>query len=329
MSLLSLAESTATSSIGNVTFVSKLPTRKEVLNVSRETKSGVFYIGGYYVCNVIGKKSQYFILDTEAQLIESARQCYANITGELPDGYTYSRIARKLTEWLGIQQSPGSVAERLLQNFHYQKALPYKDVKDQYMCDLKSAYWQFVQRAESPILSLKSDGIVWHPIAISQRKRWESMLPKLANHKKLRLSFVGVNLAGKPVSSSEPQHGKKIFRGEYVGMVSPPGDLRPLASLCVRSTYEVTQLQSSFVDSIYANADCVISDTKDMDYWSMLKLNYSIKAQGDTTINYIGSYECGNYRTLNYQEGDSPTPKYPVNLDTSKDTLFHLHLTKY
>lgn len=279
---------------------------------------GSVYLGTYYYNHVpaVGAGIVYLRAD-ELESILSARETVEELTGYEPAGWTYAQLAREVTEWLEIKQSTFQRAKDLVQNWHYQKCIPY-ELENAGLYDMTAAYWQVVERVKSPVFLIDEHGAIkWQYIDGSQRLRWERMKEICKRHKKLRVAIVGVNAAGWSQGRTE-FHGTEVYRNGELGTVKPlSGRLQPLSLLSVRVTYELTQMQSIASKSVYSNADCVVTEKPELRVWDSWNIQYGCKAAGKCQVNAVGSWSIGDKMTKTFHPGGYFLEKHSPRIATT------------
>lgn len=334
--------------IGNSTVfvLVGLPQNSDVQELSKTTK-GYYYCSPRTITRCCGSNVETWIMRDDLAKLETSRKSVvqflsANIarTEEMPKvGITYGRQCRAIAKFLiaaaalptttdlGITATQGKI---LLQMWHYQYCLPKRHVLGT-LYDMNSAYWQIAERAPSPIINLKNQGLYnsitfpRQPAALLQR--WEAAREFLEKSKALRVRFVGQCISG----NSERTY-KVFLHGDDI---DPPlyskSPLLGLGIACIRSTAELTYLQSVASNSRYSNIDSVFIDESESEatpnYWAELGIRYSVRGSGDSTFAGIGSWRCGRQETEIYENWDGVTfLPYPPSLKRPiiADPDFHI-----
>lgn len=286
------------------------------------TVPGVFFVGNYYISHATSsrRRADVFLDRREIADIEAARAIVNKLVGTDTGSYTYAQLARDVTTWLEIRQPAFQKARELVPNWHYQKCDPW-ELDDAGMYDMTAAYWQVVNRVPSPKFDILRGRIVWHNLLHSQRRRWDAMREAVAPHKKLRLAIVGVNAAGWAEGRSH-FHGTIAYKdGKPHTIPVLNGALQPMSLLSVRTIYELTQMQAEACDAVYSNADCVVTEARDLRVWDRWGIEYGCKARGRTRVNSIGSWEIGRKRTKPFHPRGFIMQHDPVRIETTYHNL--------
>ncbi len=299
---------------GRAYVIKRMPRRADLAQWSAEV-SGFVYCADHTFTHAAGAHSEVYIVEAiknpitgERELLLpkllAAREVTQKLTGIKNVGYTYSQMARTISAWLNIYQMPSQNFKQLIPTWHYQSFIP--GVYDHAtMWDMTAAYWQVVQRVDSPRVRFVDGRVEFQPIAVEQRKRWNRLLNIFSDpraHKQLRLTLVGVNAAG---WRDPAETGVRTTVCFHKGVEQKPknlsGALQPLALLAVRCTYELTQVQSEISRAVYSNADAVVTTFDgEPDYWQSLGVIYRQKAAGASIIRRMGSYLIGDTMTALY-----------------------------
>lgn len=283
--------------------VDVLPSPADLANIS--LSGGTVYSNDYSYTHMRNNKdSQTYILAREAPALQASRIAIAEATGiDLVDlGWTYSRIARQIGEWIGIKDLPAAPPRGLIERWHYQQVIPCT-IDNCVMYDLKAAYFMLACRAPSLLceIDLGRDRTTWLSMPVLAESRWETIKPILIPLKRLRLAVVGVSMTG--YSTHDDARASYYCKGKLCRMASrAPTCFQSCALWTVRSAYEITQMQAKESRAFYANADCVASDCKRVSYWDDLGLPYAIKGKGTLDLNGVGNYRIGNVSTKPYQK---------------------------
>ena len=306
-------------------LVDSLPRRSELLAFS-EANPGIFYLSRHSVsCRRGTRHVTRYILRNVYPALVSARQLASEFV-ETP-GWTYGTIARQCAETLGIDCKTNGL-DNMLPAWHYQKCLPcYPNAATMY--DLQGAYWQFLSHIPSPRVKLTETGFTTTRVNSSVIEKWQRMIAVIGQHKALRLAFVGANAAGWSESAKKSGIGTRTYcvnNGRVIFLPTLRGLLQSAMILAVRSTYEVTAMQSADSRSCYSNADCVVSQNPPT-IWEDLGLAYSIKAYSeDGEVNHVhsmGAYKIGGFETGLYPllKGTTCIPHIPESFEP--DVLYH------
>lgn len=291
----------------------------DMLRAWSKKVGGRVFLGADYFLHQSGQTSETYILEKKVnpltgevddivEKVLAARECVRWIIGKNDPlysnpGWHFAKLARTVIEWLGITQRPMRRTKLLVRDWHYQMC--QGDTYDHMrMYDMSAAYWQIVERVQSPKFFLRPDyKIAWQPLSVEEQRRWDRMKKAFAggDHKRLRLAIVGASSAGWN-TREDNAHGITVFkRGEPEPWEHPKGALQPLALLAVRCTYEVCQIQAEISRAVYANADCVVTDsTLPMQYWDTLGIKYKMKAEGPAHLCDVASYKIGELQTRRY-----------------------------
>lgn len=300
-----------------------------------EVFPGQFWVGSNSISWVNGgKPSLYFAPLGRLEGIIEARGICARLTG-LPDEKipcSSAGVARKMLEWVNIRQMTARALDFIgaKDSWQYQHCDPI-DLPNAYLWDIQSCYFSLLQRAYSPKVIWLNGRLHWCPISTEEHDRWDKMLLAAAPHKGIRNSFIGLMYAqsdglfysdgksnqnqDKALEYLRASDGVTLYQtGNHLDhRLSPrkiderqkpeekqakPGPLRPLASLIVRTAYELCGIARYEEKAFYANTDCVITtNPHSPDCWKRYGLKVALKGQGPTSIYTVGYYVCGEYET--------------------------------
>lgn len=313
---------------GRIWSIAEMPSAATIRAASAADPKAGYWRGNYYVTRYRGtreeKKSQRWLLHSEVDDILRSRIAVAELTGTDDPEWTYPALSRQVIQWTGIQQRKIHTAQLLIPEWHYQYCLPCI-TNDAAIYDMTAAYWQCAARARSPIFDLIDGKIIWRSLTIEQQEKWDRVREQLAPYKKLRLALIGACAAGWN-RSRQNWHGADHWRGgEPRHCGAPPSALQPLALLSVRSTYELTQIQSDLAESIYSNADCCTTETcSKMEYWDYCGVDYKLRARGPGEIRAVGAWNIGGTHTKTY-EMYADADRWQPDLDPHRvdDTRWH------
>lgn len=301
--------------------VSAAPSAAEVVRAS-ECNGGIWYRSSYHVTWQNGRRVTVWVARSVADPttgkrvpmlaeITAARAAVLDLTGREDAGWTFPALARQVVRWLDLRQRPlprGSYDVPRLGRWHYQLVKPCLS-EGLYLWDLRSAYWQMASRLPAPRYRLgrSPDGklhVDFLALDAGEERRWGAVKARIEPHKRLRVALVGVNSAG----GDGPVGGRFLntaayHRGKPLRLPGTVGPLQPLALLCIRLTWEVTQLQAQESHARYANADCVATERLDEPaYWRSLRLAYRLKASGPGQIRGICAWQIGPEHTQPWTE---------------------------
>ncbi len=268
------------------------------------------------------------------------------------DGFPYSVAgnARILLAWTKCTQ-PSRELDRINADSMWQFQLCRPAMLERaYLWDITSCYYSLLCRAPSPYVVLNEGELHFcEPSEPGEFDRWFAMLVAVGPHKGLRNSLVGQMFSSGDGEfyydgrgNKDPKEKLDELRAEeeirQEGMTGAaldlearikeknnakkkpkPGCLRPLASLVVRTAYELACLASKEEKAYYSNTDCVITTNPYCpDIWSKYRLQVALKGAGKAEICCIGNYRVGNkgitepYRT--HKKGE-PRPRVPARPD--------------
>lgn len=281
-------------------IVQTLPTSTECKQLS--INKGVVYTNPYAVSHVQGRVTEVYIQMDEFPTIQLARETVCELTNyDIKDvKYTYSSMARQVSEWLGVKQRYNDLPPKtLIPHWHYQQAIPTYQ-SGMYLHDMRSAYWQIASKAKSLLCSInpRTYKVLWNVMSNEQEEKWHNTKLLLEPCKKLRLSIIGVN----STEWSTKNTNMYYVKGELKPVAGkPPTCFQSLALLTVRCAYELTQLQAIESDCWYANADCVATHIKQLTLWRDMGIVYRTKAQGECEIRGVGAWKIGGDHTIPYE----------------------------
>ena len=284
--------------------IDTIPTRGAIARLSNDVP-GCFWYGDYYYIHQKNNRECFvYLAEEHVGNILRARGIVQGLTGWDEVGWTYSRMARKCTEWLNVPKNHSIIPAGFLPDWHYQRCVPCYP-SDPKMYDLISAYWQFLSMIPSPIITLDR-GLInpcWIKPALAER--WRRLREELDDHKEVRLAFVGVNSSG--WNGKSQNRVNRYAKGAAIGGGILSSPIQTACIVAVRATYEVTAEQSDRVNSVYSNADCVITeDGRTPELWEELSLRYRVKAEHEEgeadDIHNITAYKIGSVETLCYKD---------------------------
>lgn len=292
---------------------------------------GQFWVGSNGISWVQGRLPVLCIAPQERlDGIKDGRQIVAECTGldESTIPCSSAAQARKLLQWVDIKQTTARALDFIgaSDSWAYQHCEP-TNLPQAYLWDITACYFSLLKRAPSPLVLWTGNKLHWCNIEPSARERWNRMLKYSESHKGIRNSFIGQMYASsdglyytsgkananatKPLEYMRAKDGVTLYqKGLHLDhskldeRVKPeekqvkPGPLRPLASLIVRSAYELCALAKEESKAFYANTDCVITeDANAPKIWGRYGMKCSLKGQGATSIYAIGYYHCGEAET--------------------------------
>lgn len=217
-----------------------------------------------------------------------------------------------------------------------------------YLWDITSCYYALLCRAPSPYVGFIEGKLTFFEESEpGEFDRWFSMLGAVGSHKPLRNSLVGQMFSSgdgeyyfdgrgnkDALLKLEELRAEEALRIEgFSGAANDlpakiaertslsekkrpkPGCLRPLASLVVRTAYELACLASKEEKALYSNTDCVITANPYCpQIWGMYGLEVALKGAGKTEICCIGNYRVGQFPTKPYRAHRKglPRPRVPA-----------------
>ena len=300
---------------------------------------GQFWVGSNGITHVNGSIVTYLAPYERLAGIKEAMVLCHECTGLAPEKIPCSNagVARKMLEWCNVQQRERRALDGLgaQQHWQFQRCEP-QDIDQAYLWDITSCYFSLLQRAPSARVILLRGKLHWCPMSKEERFRWERMLRYAAPHKGVRNSFIGqMYAAGNGEFYSD---GRSNLNHEHIDKVrarqdikdagweafhlddihakvekpATPGPLRPLASLIVRSAYELCALAYEETRAVYANTDCVITrQDASPAIWRKYGLTVALKGSGPTEVNCIGFYKVGSKRTEHFKNAEKRGTKRP------------------
>src|SRR5579863_8938970 len=176
-----------------------------------------------------GETYVWFHSDADMRKFLCARRAASDMLS-LDVGWHYGKIARQITEWLGIRQRPlpAETHAVILPYWHYQYCRPV-DLETAALYDMCGAYWQVASRCKSPLLYInpENDKIIWGCLTSEQEERWERLKEVVKAHKRLRLAIIGVNSVG--WRQTPLRKVSTWYRGKPFSRPRTPTSLQPLA----------------------------------------------------------------------------------------------------
>lgn len=266
--------------------------------------SGVVYTNDYSVTHRRNNKTSItYILETEADKLAETRAAVANLTSLDLDtlGYTYPKMGRQISCWLGLHAKNVTVPRSFLPFWHFQYCDPC-ELDYAYMHDMTAAYWSIACSAPSLLcrIDTASERVIWLGVPPSVETKWNECKTRLEPYKRLRLAIIGVSATG--FMDCNENRAYCYANGEVVKMPgSAPTYFQSLAILSVRIAFELTQLQMLECQAWYANADCVVTECEKCKLWQDMGIRYRTKAAGAADVRAIGTYKIGDYETEPYR----------------------------
>lgn len=265
-----------------------------------EKGGGIAYRSGQVVTHVTGRGAQYYVLATEAEAIQDARQAVVDLTGYDNCGFSPGAMSRALWRWYDypVVNEPKyrEVHGILPEQYHYQAAAPCR-MAEAVLYDMRSAYAQIVERLGTPHWRRTEDGgVEQFPSLPKRQSKWEQIIPLLTAHKYLRVGFVGVQI---PLTAGRQAPNRGVFtKSGEVQKGRPPAAAQVFAALVIRITYELVQMAQIEGDAWYANIDSVMLNQKGgpkkPDVWDRYGIRYSEKGRGEAHVLRVGAYRIGD-----------------------------------
>lgn len=248
---------------------------------------------------------------TRFDAIVSARNAALRTGYTGPLVWTLGGIGKRLLRYVIENQLYSNNVERLFENMEqgYYRCLPGLHKSGVKLFDVSGYFFSIFSRIatekdKSLHVLINSQGSDFYAWKDGQQERFQEVISAVEHCKPLRNAMIGAAQGSLEARIAYTAKGGENGRARAFLMSGRPGPLRAYALLCVRTGWELTQLEALTNDAVYAKIDSVmLTEGRTPTVWRAFGFSSHLVSRGSAHVVSRDNYQIGKEKKFLYRKG--------------------------